>query len=102
MSGSTLIIIAMASIFVLLFLVIRTKLHAFVSLLLVSLLVGIAAGMPFGDVLKSIESGMGGTLGFVAVVVGLGAMFGRMLEVSGGAERLAQTMIQKFGEDRAQ
>lgn len=102
MSGSTLIIIAMASIFVLLFLVIRTKLHAFVSLLLVSLLVGIAAGMPFGDVLKSIESGMGGTLGFVAVVVGLGAMFGRMLEVSGGAERLAQTMIQKFGEDRTQ
>uniref|UniRef100_UPI003D2179A4 GntT/GntP/DsdX family permease n=1 Tax=Kroppenstedtia sanguinis TaxID=1380684 RepID=UPI003D2179A4 len=102
MSGSTLIIIAMASIFVLLFLVIRTKLHAFVSLLLVSLLVGIAAGMPFGKVLESIESGMGGTLGFIAVVVGLGAMFGRMLEVSGGAERLAQTMIQKFGEDRAQ
>ncbi len=102
MSGSTLIIIAMASIFVLLFLVIRTKLHAFVSLLLVSLLVGIAAGMPFGKVLESIESGMGGTLGFIAVVVGLGAMFGRMLEVSGGAERLAQTMIRKFGEDRAQ
>ncbi len=101
MDGSTLIIIAVASIFVLLFLVMRTKLHAFVALLLVSLLLGIAAGMPLGDVIQSIQSGMGGTLGFVAVVVGLGAMFGKMLEVSGGAERLAATLIAKFGEDKA-
>ncbi len=102
MSGSTLIMVALAGIFLLLFLVIRTKLHAFVALLLVSLLVGIAAGMPLGEVITSIQNGMGGTLGFVAVVVGLGAMFGKMLEVSGGAERLASTMISKFGEDKAQ
>jgi Gnt-I system low-affinity gluconate transporter len=101
MDGSTLIMIALASIFILLFLVMRTKLHAFVALLLVSLLLGIAAGMPLGDVIQSIQNGMGGTLGFVAVVVGLGAMFGKMLEVSGGAERLAATMIGKFGEDKA-
>ncbi|MGM0898058.1 MAG: gluconate:H+ symporter [Bacillota bacterium] len=101
MDGSILIMIALASIFVLLFLVMRTKLHAFVALLLVSLLLGIAAGMPLGDVIQSIQNGMGGTLGFVAVVVGLGAMFGKMLEVSGGAERLAATMIGKFGEDKA-
>ncbi|MGM0843768.1 MAG: GntP family permease [Bacillota bacterium] len=102
MSDSMLILIAVAGIFLLLFLVIKTKLHAFVALLLVSLVVGVAAGMPLGEVVASIQSGMGGTLGFVAVVVGLGAMFGRMLEVSGGAERLAQTMIKKFGEDKAQ
>ena len=102
MSGSTLILIALAGIFLLLFLVIRTKLHAFVSLLLVSLIVGVAAGMPLGDVIASIQNGMGGTLGFVAVVVGLGAMFGKMLEVSGGTERLAQTLVSKFGEDKAQ
>ncbi|MFC4712080.1 gluconate:H+ symporter [Planococcus dechangensis] len=102
MDGSTLIMIALASIFILLFLVMRTKLHAFVALLLVSLLLGIAAGMPLGEVIQSIQNGMGGTLGFVAVVVGLGAMFGKMLEVSGGAERLAATMIGKFGEDKAQ
>ncbi|MGO1058306.1 GntT/GntP/DsdX family permease [Planococcus sp. FY231025] len=101
MSGSTLILVALAGIFLLLFLVIRTKLHAFVALLLVSLLVGIAAGMPLNEVITSIQNGMGGTLGFVAVVVGLGAMFGKMLEVSGGAERLAATMINKFGEDKA-
>lgn len=99
MSGSMLILIAAAAIFVLLFLVIRTKLHAFVALLLVSLLVGIAAGMPLGEVITSVQNGMGGTLGFVAVVVGLGAMFGKMLEVSGGAERLAQTLMKKFGEE---
>lgn len=97
-----LIMVALAGIFLLLFLVIRTKLHAFVALLLVSLLVGVAAGMPLGEVINSIQNGMGGTLGFVAVVVGLGAMFGKMLEVSGGAERLAATMISKFGEDKAQ
>lgn len=102
MSGSTLILIAVAGIFLLLFLVMRTKLHAFVSLLLVSLLVGVAAGMPLADVINSVQNGMGGTLGFVAVVVGLGAMFGKMLEVSGGAERLAQTLVGKFGEDKAQ
>ncbi len=102
MSDQLLILVALAGIFLLLFLVIRTKLHAFVALLLVSLIVGILAGMPLNDVVTSMQNGMGGTLGFVAVVVGLGAMFGQMLEVSGGAERLAQTLVKKFGEDKSQ
>lgn len=102
MTSSSLIFIVIAGISLLLFLIIRSKLHAFVALLLVSLLVGIAAGMPLKSVIESIQNGMGGTLGFVAVVVGLGAMFGQMLEASGGAERLAQTLMKKFGEDRAQ
>ena len=102
MGDISLILVAITAIFLLLFLVIRTKLHAFVALLLVSLLLGVATGMPLGDVIASIEVGMGGTLGFVAVVVGLGAMFGKMLEVSGGAERLAQTLINRFGEERSQ
>jgi len=102
MSETNLILIVIAGISLLLFLIIRSKLHAFVALLLVSLLVGIAAGMPLNEVIKSIQNGMGGTLGFIAVVVGLGAMFGQMLEVSGGAERLAQTLIKKFGENKAQ
>lgn len=102
MSGTILILVAVAAIFTLLFLVIRIKLHAFVALMVVSLLVGIAAGMPLDHVIESVENGMGGTLGFVAIVVGLGAMFGKMLEVSGGVERLAQTLLKKFGEDRSQ
>lgn len=83
MSDTLLILVTLAGIFGLLYLVIGAKLHAFVSLLLVSLLVGVATGMPLEDVVATIESGMGGTLGFVAIVVGLGTMFGKMLEVSG-------------------
>jgi Gnt-I system low-affinity gluconate transporter len=100
LSATILITVALAGIFLLFFLVIQAKLHAFVALLLVSLLVGMAAGMPFESIIRSIQQGMGGTLGFVAVVVGLGAVFGQMLEVSGGAERLAQSLIKKFGEDK--
>ena len=96
------ILVAIAGILVLLFLVIRLKLQAFVALLSVSLLVGIAAGMPLRNILDSIKTGMGETLGFVAVVVGLGAMFGRMLEISGGIERLARGLLEKFGEANAQ
>lgn len=102
MPESTLFLVTLFGIFLLLFLVIRTKLHAFVALLLVSLLVGIGAGMPLDGIIESIRKGMGGTLGFVAVIVGLGAMFGQMLEVSGGAERLAKSLIKEFGEDKAQ
>src|SRR5690625_6918484 len=57
--------------------------------------------MDLTEVIDSIENGMGGTLGFIAVVVGLGAMFGELLRVSGGAERLALTLVNRFGEERA-
>ena len=80
----------------------RSKLQAFVALLLVSLMIGAAAGRPRPEVLESVTNGMGGTLGTIAVLVGLGAMFGRMLEVSGGAESLARALLEKFGPDRAQ
>ncbi len=96
------ILVTLAGIALLLLLVMRLKLQAFVALLLVSLLVGIAMDMPLQQVLDSIKKGMAETLGFVAVVVGLGAMLGRILEISGGVERLAQTMLAKFGEEKAQ
>lgn len=97
-SAPWLIIVAVLAIVALLFLVMRTKLQAFIALLVVSFLVGIAVGMPPGEIITTIEEGMGGTLGFIAVVIGLGAMFGEMLRVSGGAERLALTLVDKFGE----
>jgi len=52
-------------------------------------------------VIDTVKDGMGGILGFVAIIVGLGAMFGKMLEVSGGAERLAKNILDKFGDDKA-
>lgn len=102
MDGTMLMLIALAGFAILLFLVIVTKVHAFVALLLTSLIVGVATGMPLGDLIETVIEGMGGTLGFVAIVVGLGAMFGKMLEVSGGVERLAGTLLDKFGEDKSQ
>ncbi|WP_110668748.1 gluconate:H+ symporter [Salinicola halophilus] len=97
-----LIAVAALSIVLLLVLVLVLRLHAFVSLLIVSLIAGLAAGMGVDELLDTVEKGMGGTLGFVATVVGLGAMFGKMLEVSGGVDRLANTLLKRFGEDRSQ
>jgi Gnt-I system low-affinity gluconate transporter len=102
MEGYELITAAILGIIVLLILVIKYKLHAFVALMLVSIVVGLMSGMPLAQILKTIEKGMGSTLGFVAVVVGLGAMFGKMLEVSGGIERLSSTLLDKFGDDKSQ
>lgn len=100
-SNTMLILIAILGIALLLFLVMKVKLQAFVALLIASLFIGVASGMDLTVIIESIESGMGGTLGFIAVVVGLGSMFGELLKVSGGAERLALTMLNKFGEKRA-
>lgn len=98
---TTLILITLAAVALLLVLVLKFKIQAFISLLMTSMFVGIATGMPLSDVISSIQKGMGGTLGFVATVVGLGAIFGQILESSGGAEALAQTMIKKFGKEKA-
>jgi len=83
----------------LLTLILRFKIQAFIALLIASILVGIMAGMQPLDIIKTIKEGMGNTLGFVAVVVGLGAMFGAILEHSGGAEALAKYLLNKFGEN---
>jgi Gnt-I system low-affinity gluconate transporter len=102
MGDYILLIVAAVAIFVLLLFVLRFKMHAFVALLIVSIFVGLGSGMPLKQILLSIEKGMGSTLGFVAVVVGLGAMFGKMLEVSGGIERLSQTLLKQFGDNKSQ
>lgn len=101
MSQLFLVLIVFAAIALLLLLVLKFKINAFISLLIVSMFVGLAAGMPPVDVLNSIQNGMGSTLGFVATVVGLGAIFGALLEHSGGAESLAHYMIGKFGKGKA-
>lgn len=85
----------------LLFLILRLKIQAFLALLIVCIAVGIIAGMPAQDILETMKDGMGSTLGFVATVVGLGALFGGILEQSGGAQRLASFMLQKTGEKNA-
>jgi len=97
-----LFVVALAGIALLLFLVIYLRMSAFLALLLTSFVVGLGTGMPPAEIIHSIKSGMGGTLGFVAIVVGLGAILGQILESSGGIERIAQTLIGKFGDSKIQ
>lgn len=96
-----LLIITGLSILLLLVLVMRLKVHAFISLLLASTFVGLAAGMPFMELIASLQKGMGDILGFIAIVVGMGAILGKLLEVSGGAQTLAHHIIKAFGEKRS-
>jgi gluconate transporter len=96
-----LIVLTVAAIALLLILILVVKLHAFLALLLSSMALGLAAGMPPAQVLKSIQNGFGEALGFIAVVVGLGAMIGRYLEHSGGGQALADWLLARFGKDRA-
>lgn len=101
MSTPYLLFIVGSSVILLLFFVLKLKISAFISLLIVSIYVGFLSGMPPERIITSIQQGMGGTLGFVAIVVGLGAIFGQMLESSGGAFALARTLVRKFSQKRA-
>jgi gluconate:H+ symporter, GntP family len=101
LSAGPLLAIAAAAVLVLLFLIMKVKLHAFVSLVLVSLIVALVAQVPLEDVVSTITGGFGTTLASVALLVGLGAMLGRLLEFSGGAQVLADSLIRRFGEERA-
>ena len=99
--ATTLLLIAAAAVALLLFLIMKVKLHAFVALVLVSLLTALAAGIPVGDIPDALSFGFSNTLGSVALLVGFGVMIGRLLEVTGGAQVLADTLINRFGEKRA-
>ncbi|WP_370337626.1 GntP family permease [Parvularcula marina] len=89
------------AILALLFLVLKVRLPAFLSLILISIVFGLTVGMDPSAVIEAVRNGMGGTLGFVAVVVGLGAMMGALLEASGGVEAISNSLLKKFGPDRA-
>src|SRR5215813_1500966 len=99
--GPYLIFLTIASIALLLTLILVVKLHAFLSLVISAMALGLAAGMPPDKVLKSIQFGFGDALGFIAVVVGLGAMIGRFLEHSGGGRALADWLLHRFGKEHA-
>lgn len=101
MSTPFLAFIIISAVAILLLMVLILKLNAFLALLITAIYVGIVAGMPLSEITMAIQEGMAGTLGFVATVVGLGAIMGQMLESSGGAESLAHYLIKRLGEKRA-
>jgi GntP family gluconate:H+ symporter len=101
LSAPALLGIAAAGIALLLVMIMKFKIHAFLALIIVSLLTAVAAGLPASSIVGTATTGFGNTLGSVALLVGLGAMLGRMLELSGGAQVLTDALIRKFGEKRA-
>ena len=101
LGATPLLLIAAGAVALLLFLIISLRLHAFLALILVSFLTAVATGIPFGSVVPVLTTGFGNTLGTVALLVGLGAMLGRLVETSGGAKVVADTLIRAFGEKRA-
>lgn len=91
------LVIVAIGVVMLLLLMIRFKLNGFIALILVALAVGLMQGMPVNTVIASIKAGVGGTLGSLALIMGFGAMLGKLLADCGGAQRIATTLIAKFG-----
>jgi gluconate:H+ symporter, GntP family len=98
--GLFLLIAAASAVIGLILLIAVGKLNPFLSLLVVSLALAAATGMPLGKIVSSFETGTGNTLGHIAIIVGLGTMLGKMMAESRASDRIAETLIQLFGEKR--
>lgn len=96
-----LMIAAAVGILVLLVLIIKFKLHPVLSMMVSAIIIGVGAGMPLTMISDTVEKGVGKTLQSIALLIGLGSMFGGILEESGGAQKIASTLIDKFGEKKA-
>ena len=96
-----LMLAAAIGIIVLLVLIIKFKLHPVLSMMVSAIIIGVGAGMPLTMISDTVEKGVGKTLQSIALLIGLGSMFGGILEESGGAQKIASTLIDKFGEKKA-
>lgn len=96
-----LMIAAAVGIILLLTLIIKFKLHPVISMMIAAIVIGAGAGMPLHLISETVEKGVGKTLQGIALLIGLGSMFGGILEVSGGAQKIAKTLINKLGQKKA-
>lgn len=102
LSAGTLLGIAAGAVLLILVLIVKFRIHALLTLILVSLATAVATGLPMSHIVNDVlVKNFGGTLGSVALLVGLGAMLGRLVETSGGAQSLADALVRAFGEKRA-
>lgn len=101
LNPTRLVIAALIGLVILLVLIIKFNVQAMVAILIGALAIGLMAGMPLEDIVKAVNDGIGNTLEGIALLVGLGSMFGAILEVSGGAQSIAVTMVKKFGDQKA-
>ena len=96
-----LLIAAAAGIILLLVLIIKFNIYPVLSLLISALLIGLGAGMPVPTLMDTVEKGAGETLQGIVLLIGMGSLFGGILEISGGAQCVAQTLVNRFGEKKA-
>lgn len=96
------LLVLFGGVLILLLMIIKFKINTFVSLIVVSVLIGLGLGMPLGQIPVSIQNGIGSSLGELAIVFGFGAMLGRLIADAGGAYRIAKTLIDYFGKKRIQ
>lgn len=89
-------------IIILLSLIIFLKLNTFIALIITSIITALLLGMPLNKIMETVENGMGSTLGHIALIFGLGAILGKLLSDGGGATRIADTLIAKFGQKHVQ
>ena len=99
-TNAALLLYALGAVVALILLIARLRLHPFIALVAVSLAMGMSAGMPITAAVTAFQNGVGTTLGFIAIVLGLGTMLGKMMAESGAATRIAGTLIALFGERR--
>lgn len=99
-SGSQMLIGLAIGLIVLIFLILKTKVHVFVALIIAAVIVGIVGGLGTNATVDAITTGFGGTLGSIGIIIGLGIMMGQMFEISGAAERMARTFLKMFGKGR--
>lgn len=110
LSGERMLIGLAIGIAVLIFLVLKTKVQAFLALIICTVIVGVIGGMPLMNItledgktfgiVNSITSGFGGTLGSIGIIIGFGVMMGQIFEVTGAAKRMAHTFLKLFGKKR--
>ncbi|MFI8065533.1 SLC13 family permease, partial [Acinetobacter baumannii] len=96
--GGMLLVYTLIAIVALIVMIAKFRIYPFLVLIIVSLGLALAVGMPMDEIVKSYEAGTGKTLGHLAIVIALGTMLGKMMAESGGAERIAITLIKWFGE----
>lgn len=101
LNPTRLVAAALIGLVILLVLIIKFKIQAMVAILIGAIAIGLIAGMPFRDIVNAVNDGIGNTLKGIALLVGLGSMFGAILETSGGAQSIAVTMVKKFGDEKA-
>lgn len=110
LSGERMMIALGIGIVILIVLVLKTKIHAFLALIMASVIIGVIGGMPLVNItlengktfgiVNSITTGFGGTLGSIGIIIGFGVMMGQIFERTGAAKRMAQTFLKLFGKKR--